>query len=60
MSGGTPDQDKRAGERPEPQDDTGRSGEGAKTALEALIRRRKLAEGPDTPDPAAAPAPPSR
>ena len=27
-----------------------RSGEGADTALQAMIRKRKLAEKPDTPD----------
>jgi hypothetical protein len=41
---------------PAPGDGSGGSGEGAQTALEALIRKRKLAETPDgeplPPDPA--------
>lgn len=32
-----------------------RTGEGASTALEALIRKRKQVEGPDPPDQAAQP-----
>ena len=51
MSGHAPEPDKAGGARPEPHDDGKRSGEGANTALEALIRQRKLAEGPDTPEP---------
>jgi hypothetical protein len=39
--------------QPDSHDDGKRSGEGASTALEALIRQRKLAEGPDTEDPVA-------
>ena len=37
----------------------GASGEGAKTALEALIRKRKLAETPDDDPPLPAPVPSS-
>lgn len=59
MSGHPPEKDKRAGERSEPNEDAKRSGEGASTALEALIRQRKRAEAPDTTDPAP-PTPPSR
>ena len=40
-----------------PRDNSMGSGEGASTALEALIRKRKQAETPDGSDP---PAPPSR
>ena len=46
-----PDHDKAGGHRPEPNDDGKRSGEGANTALEAMIRQRKLAEAPDAPEP---------
>jgi len=53
-----PDRDKAGGQRPEPHDDGKRSGEGANTALEAMIRQRKLAEGPDPTEPAP-PAPPN-
>ena len=53
MNGGTPKQDhQRERGQPEPHDDGKRSGEGADTALEAMIRQRKLAEGPDTSEPA--------
>ena len=55
MSGGTPSQDQRSGEHPQPHEDRSRSGEGASTALEALIRQRRLAEGPEQ---AADPIPP--
>jgi len=51
MSGHPPERDQGAGARPEPHDDTRRSGEGANTALEALIRQRKRAEGPEPPEP---------
>jgi hypothetical protein len=51
MSGQPPEQDQGSGGRPEPHDDAKRSGEGAQTALEALIRQRKLAEAPDAPEP---------
>ena len=32
-------------------EDGKRSGEGANTALQAMIRQRKLAEAPESPDP---------
>jgi hypothetical protein len=35
---------------PPARDKAPRSGEGADTALEALIRKRKLAENPEAPD----------
>ena len=50
MSGQPAERDRGAGNRPEPHDDGKRSGEGANTALEALIRQRKLAEAPDAPE----------
>ncbi|MDB5859835.1 MAG: hypothetical protein JWQ76_3524 [Ramlibacter sp.] len=40
---------------PAPADSALGSGEGASTALEALIRKRKLAETPDRSDPPSAP-----
>ena len=36
------------------------SGEGAGTALEALIRKRRMVEKPDTPQEPKPPAPPAR
>ena len=54
MSSLRPEDEARAGGHPAPPDDIKRSGEGAATALEALIRQRKLAEGPDGGDPAPA------
>jgi hypothetical protein len=55
MNGVTPthdrDKDQDGSARPEPHEDTSRSGEGATTALEAMIRQRKLAEGPDPGEP---------
>ena len=49
-----PDPAPDTGPPPEQQHDSGkRSGQGSNTALQAMIRQRKQAEGPDTPDPAA-------
>jgi hypothetical protein len=58
MSTHPSEKDKRSGEATPPHDDGKRSGEGADTALEALIRQRKLAEGPDPAD-TVPPAPPA-
>jgi len=58
MSPQQPENEKRPGEHPGPHDEVRRSGEGANTALEAMIRQRKLAEGPDPTEPAP-PAPPN-
>ncbi|MDB5957215.1 hypothetical protein [Ramlibacter sp.] len=51
MSGGSPNQEQRPREHPQPHEDGKRSGEGSNTALEALIRQRKMAEGPEPSDP---------
>ena len=56
---GQPEKEQRSPHRAEPHEDPKRSGEGASTALEALIRQRKLAEGPDPAEPAP-PIPPTR
>lgn len=58
MSGQPPERDQGAGDRPEPHDDAKRSGEGANTALEALIRQRRLAEAPEAPEAPDATEPP--
>jgi len=58
MTSGTPIPDpesegrQRQHGQPASHDDGHRSGEGSGTALEVLIRQRKLAEGPETSDPA--------
>lgn len=44
------DPQKRPEGNPPAREKSGRSGEGADTALEAMIRKRKQAESHDTPD----------
>jgi hypothetical protein len=61
---GRPQEQGRAGEQPQQpeqrqhdqHEDGKRSGEGANTALQTMIRQRKLAEGPEPADPDAPPA----